>query len=372
MPGVESFLAEGVIHHNSSKSYTSRSEFCAQTLGVRPWDGSLSLHHGRAVFAATPLESPWMFHEIYQNSWNKGGSNKSIFSIEFDITDNPALTPKAIENFTEGLSPEEREARLHGRFKHLSGRIFSEFDPEVHVYDPALFDPLKKGYGKEDEASALPVIMSVDPHPRKPWFMLWVVMGPDGRKYAVDEWPNEDFHRMKYSSLGLDDYTTHIRDKEAMMPGGEARVLWREFDPNMSRTPKTVAEGSTTLVDEMRDRGLYFESDVNDKIDFGHSLIHTLLGWNKDQPLSQLNRPMLYVSEKCQNLIFAFENYIWDDRNATDPERQGPTKPKDIGKDPIDALRYTLAREQEYMDWRDAMGGFDGHFNQALSDLESW
>jgi len=361
-----------VIHHNSSKSYTSRSEFCAQTLGVRPWDGSLSLHHGRAVFAATPLESPWMFHEIYQNSWNKGGSNKSIFSIEFDITDNPALTPKAIENFTEGLSPEEREARLHGRFKHLSGRIFSEFDPEVHVYDPALFDPLKKGYGKEDEASALPVIMSVDPHPRKPWFMLWVVMGPDGRKYAVDEWPNEDFHRMKYSSLGLDDYTTHIRDKEAMMPGGEARVLWREFDPNMSRTPKTVAEGSTTLVDEMRDRGLYFESDVNDKIDFGHSLIHTLLGWNKDQPLSQLNRPMLYVSEKCQNLIFAFENYIWDDRNATDPERQGPTKPKDIGKDPIDALRYTLAREQEYMDWRDAMGGFDGHFNQALSDLESW
>ena len=156
------------------------------------------------------------------------------------------------------------------------------------------------------------------------------------------------------------------------MPDGEMRVLWREFDPNMSRTPKTVAEGSTTLVDEFRDRGLFFESDVNDKIDFGHSLIHTLLGWDTDQPLSELNRPSLYISNKCKNLIFAFENYIWDDRHNGDPERSGPTKPKDIGKDGIDALRYCLAREQTYMDWRDATGGFAGHFDQAQQDLEDW
>jgi len=358
--------------NQSSKSWTSRSEYCARIKRERPWDGSLSMHFGRAIFAATPLSSPWLFHEVYQNAWNKGGSNRSIFCIEFDITDNPALTEKAIENFSEGLSPEEREARLHGRFKHLSGRIFSEFDQEVHVYDPEDFDPLVAQYGKGEGSSPLPVIMSVDPHPRKPWFMLWVAIGPDGKKYVVDEWPNEDFHRMKYSTLGLDDYTANIRDKEACMPDGEMRVLWREFDPNMSRTPKTVAEGSTTLVDEMRDRGLYFESDVNDKINFGHSLIHTLLAYDTSQPLTQLNRPSLYISKKCQNLIFAFENYIWDDRNANDPERGGPVKPKEIGKDAIDGLRYCLAREQDYMDWREATGGFDGHFSQAQRDLENW
>lgn len=359
--------------NQSSKSFTTNSEFAAEIRGERPWDGSLCLHKGRAFFAATPLEAPWMFHEIYQMAWNKGGPNRSIFCIEFDITDNPSLTPKAIKAFEEGLSPEEREARLHGRFKHLSGRIFNEFDPEVHVYDPATFDPLREKYKPGvEEPSSLPLVMAVDPHPRKPWFMLWVALGTDGRKYVVDEWPNEDYFRMKYSHLGLDDYAAIIRDKEACMPGGENRVLWREFDPNMSRTPKTVAEGSTTLVDEMQDRGLYFESDVNDKIDFGHSLIHTLLGWDTDHPISQTNRPMLYISSKCQNLLFAFENYIWDDKNASDPERQGPVKPKDIGKDPIDALRYCLAREQDYIDWRNVMGGFEGHYDQALSDLENW
>ena len=228
--------------NQSSKSYSSASENCARINGERAWDGSLSLHYGRAIFACTPLEAAWMFHEIYSNAWNKGGTNRSIFAIEFDITDNPALTDKAIEQFSEGLSPEEREARKHGRFKHLSGRIFSEYDEEVHVYDPETFNPLVDKYQPTGEASSLPIVMAVDPHPKKPWFMCWTAIGPDGYRYVVDEWPNEDYRQMKYSKLGLDDYAAVIRDKEAMMPGGEARVLWREFDPNMSRTPKTVAE----------------------------------------------------------------------------------------------------------------------------------
>lgn len=363
--------------NQSSKSYSSQSEFDARILGVRDWDDSISLHYGRAIFACTPLEAAWLFHDVYQNAWNKGGTNRSIFAIEFDITDNPALTDKAIEQFSEGLSPEEREARLHGRFKHLTGRIFPEWDPDIHVFDPNEFDPLRDGWGlteegRSGEPSTLPVIMAVDPHPRKPYFMLWVAIGADGRYYAVDEWPNEDYFRMGGCSNGLDRYAEIIAEKESQIPGAEKRVLFREFDPNMSRTPVRTAEGSKTLVDEMRDRGYYFESDVNDKLDFGHSLIHTLLSYDTDRELSETNRPMLYVSERCTNLRFAFENYIWDDRGSADPERQGPIKPKDIGKDPMDALRYCLAREQGYVDWREFEGGFQSHYDQALEDMENW
>lgn len=365
-----SFIGGG---NQSSKSYTSRSEFCANIRGERPWDKSLSPFLGRAIFACTPLTSPWLYHEIYRNAWNRGGSNRSIFAIEFDITDNPALTDKAIAAFSEGLSPEEKEARLHGRFKHLSGRIFTEFDAEVHVYEPSEFSPLNKSYDPLDpEASEMSVIMSADPHPRKPWFMLWVAIGADDRKYVVDEWPNEDFFAMKNSSLGLNDYAEVIADKEVAMPGGSHRVLWREFDPNMSRTPKTVADGSTTLVQEMEERGYYFESDVNDSISFGHSLIHTLLRWNDSEPLSAENRPMLYISSKCRNLLYAMENYMWDDRYNQDPERAAPIKPKDLGKDPIDALRYCLAREQSPTNWREALSGHNGHYESARQDLQDW
>ena len=42
VPGCESFVAEGVIHHNSSKSTTMMSEFCSWIRGERPWDNSLT------------------------------------------------------------------------------------------------------------------------------------------------------------------------------------------------------------------------------------------------------------------------------------------------------------------------------------------
>lgn len=357
--------------NQSSKSYTSRSEFVANILGERPWDRSLSPFYGRAIFAATPLECPWLFHEIYRNAWNKGGDNRGIFAIEFDISDNPALTPKAIANFSEGLSPEEVEARLHGRFKHLSGRVFSEFEPQIHVYSPRQFDPLREGcLPSRSEASSTPVIMAIDPHYRRPWFMLWVAVMPDETFCVVREWPNDEFERMKSSNRGLDDYAAIIRDVESSFPGGSDRVLWREFDPNLGRTPTAQASASTTLEREMKDRGLFFRADVNDKIHFGHAIIHTLLHYDREREIGPMNRPRLLVSEECRNLLFAFENYTWDEHS--DKDKAPKDKPKDLGKDAMDTLRYCLVREPGFMDWRDCIGGSVGHYDQAVQDIEGW
>ena len=352
--------------NQSSKSWTSRAGFCGFIKGEQPWDGSLSRHYGRTIFAATPLECPWMFHEIYQKAWNKGGDNKSVYAIEFDITDNPALTPKAIAQFAEGLSPEEKEARLHGRFKHLSGRVFGEWDPEIHIYDPDAFDPLREHYNpKNEDPSGVPVFLAVDPHYRKPWFMLWTAIMPDGSYCVFDEWPCDGlaFEKLKSCSKGFDEYAELLREKEESFPGGAQRVMWREFDPNLANTPHTTSQGSTTYKDEMRTRQFYFRTDVNDKIHFGHSLIHTLLKWDSEKEPGPMNRPMLLVSEKCRNMIFAFDNYTWD--NHSDLDKALKDKPKDLGKDPMDTLRYTVARQPRFIDWRNRSEWYQSQANKA-------
>jgi len=64
------------------------------------------------------------------------------------------------------------------------------------------------------------------------------------------------------------------------------------------------------------------------KIDQGVALINDGFSYDQANPLTEKNSPKLYVSEKCQNLIYCLSEWtgIDGDKGAT--------------KDPIDCLRY--------------------------------
>jgi hypothetical protein len=51
-----------------------------------------------------------------------------------------------------------------------------------------------------------------------------------------------------------------------------------------------------------------------------------------------LNSPKLFISDRCQNLIFAMKEYT---------ASQGKDEPT---KDPVDCLRYLAITEVEYVD----------------------
>jgi hypothetical protein len=136
-----------------------------------------------------------------------------------------------IEQFPE----EEREARVDGKFMHLGGTIFKEFDRSVHVVDltlEELVENIPRGQWR--------VTFAIDPHPVVNTAVLFVALLPDGRKVFIDEiWEGADTgiisatinHKLDYfeqlggdtmKRIGLIDPSAVIKDK---LRGGRS---WKE------------------------------------------------------------------------------------------------------------------------------------------------
>lgn len=335
------FVGGGV---RSSKSWTGRSSLAAMVLGRAPWDGSLRRNYGAIVATATPLECPWVYHDIYRRAWNKGGDRRHIFAIEFDIRDNPSLTEEVVRDYERSLPMELREARIHGRFKFLTGRVFPEFETNHHVFD---WDPLAKR--ATGEPSDWPVFASCDPHTRRPWYFLWCAVSPKGDLYIFREYPNEPFNQLKQGGKGFDSYADLVNDIEGAFPGGPSRVINRAMDPRFGRTSTAGSEDAITIQEEMEDRGIYFECPAvrGGAEEAGYSAIRTLLSYDRAQPVTEMNRAALFVHRSCRNLIGAFENLTY--RDFTDSQKGVNEKVYEEYKDPIDALRYLLDLEPSYV-----------------------
>ena len=83
----------------------------------------------------TPVEGmEWMYDEIYLNG--KTNPEANIAVIEVDITENPYIGRNEIESFMVGLSEDDKNARIHGKFIRRGGLVFPNFDPAVNVIDP--------------------------------------------------------------------------------------------------------------------------------------------------------------------------------------------------------------------------------------------
>ena len=73
---------------------------------------------------------------------------------------------------------------------------------------------------------------------------------------------------------------------------------------------------------------MYVTPSAGIKIDQGIAIINDWLCYDQTQPLSAINQPKLFISEKCQNLIYSLREWTGNDGD------------KGASKDPIDALRY--------------------------------
>lgn len=337
-------------------------------LGVRRGlvSGASEFGWGKAIIAATPEHCAWIKDEIYDESWNKGGGERSIWSTEFSIYDNPGNTEESIRRNEIGLSEEEREAILYGRFRHLSGRVYSDFDEHVHVFSE--WDPLLNAAGTAP--SDWPVICSIDPHDRRPPFISWAAISPKGDFYFIDEWPHSDYERIHRDAGGFPDWKAHIEEIEAGFPGGPSRVMFRVMDPKFGGSKK--AGNRMTIQREMRNLGLAFDTKFFDGgeavlLTTGHRAVKTLLSWpHKGEDFTEINSPKLYVHERCRNIIWGFLHYTHDEHMKSDDKAPKET-PKEVGKDPMDTVRYAVMSRPHWMDWRNRGEWFEAQAARALA-----
>lgn len=260
---------------------------------------------GRHWLTLTPLTQPWIYDEIYTKQSNEN------FVVTMDMRDNTYLTEDAIQEFEKQLTEEEKEARLHGRFLHLSGLIYKEFSPDIHICPPVI---VKKHWTK---------YMAIDPHERNPTAVLWL---------AVDD---QDYHWI-YDELWLADMDVKQIAHAILAQEGETTARIKLIDPHADK--ENLPAGGFNFRKELMKYGVFTQRANSDPL-LGKSKIRQALTPRYSSILKR-EMPQLRISRNCTQTIYEFQHYIWDDHRRNKEEYDPREKVKKKNDHFMDCLRY--------------------------------
>lgn len=205
---------------------------------------------------------------------------------------------------------------------------------------------------------------AADPAGARNMFMLWAGVDRSGRMFVWAEWPDasafgewavpstnsnrwdgEPGPAQAGAGFGVVAYKQIIAEIEAGRPIAE-----RWVDPRSGNTDAMADAGSSFIARFSEEQRDHDGKIVGPPMDFAPARagkherdrlqsIADLLEYDPGSPVvAGLNEPRLYVSDRCENLIWAMRNYT-----ARDGE-------KAACKDPIDAIGYLAASGAEYID----------------------
>lgn len=213
--------------------------------------------------------------------------------------------------------------------KSLTG-VFPGFNREINVIKHEDLPWLKNKDYKVTRYFA------IDPGGSKNWFMVWVAIDAAGTWWVYREWPDYDDWALpgstaegkpgpaqKGSRKGIKDYVELIRTSE-----GEEEIFERYIDPRMGAAERQSEEGATTIISDLDDQEMTVIPAPGVDIENGIQLINNLLAYDENKPIDSMNAPKFYISDQCQNVIYALQEYT------------GQGGRSEATKDGIDCLRY--------------------------------
>lgn len=290
--------------------------------------------------------------------------------VHFHGGDNPFGNPLSLALLNSTVSEERRNQIFYGVASDLVGRKFPKFSKRVHVMP----------------AKAIPAggtnYLWVDPADGRNFFMTWIRVTPKAN-YVYREWPgNYEIPEQGVPGpwalpsgklgdgapgpgqngfgYGLADYKREIarlegwKDATKPQPHAMSDVEWiktwfaehgaaevvagRFIDSRFASSPHMQNDRPVTLLEDLADLGLFFGTTPGDDISEGVTMLNSLFRYDTTKPINSLNCPHLFISEDCQNTIFALET--WRGKEG----RKGATK------DPIDNLRYFTLQGVMHLD----------------------
>lgn len=129
---------------------------------------------GSLWITMTPVEGmTWVYDDLYMPGKTDPESNITV--VEVDMTENPYLHSGEVDEFISGLSDDDREARVHGKFIQLGGLVFKNFNPGLHVVDPFIPPKDWEWYASLDHGF------------NNPTAWLWHAVSPDDRVVTFAE-----------------------------------------------------------------------------------------------------------------------------------------------------------------------------------------
>jgi phage terminase large subunit-like protein len=299
------------------------------------------MRKGGVIFiTATPLTgSAWMYDQFYAPE-RKLADN--VFAMTAEMEDaciehgeRGFLRHQDIVNIISQYDDEDMQARVFGKFQHLTGLIFKKFSRKIHVIEPFAIN-------EKDFV----VINAIDPHPRNPDAVMWVAVDRWGRKFIIDE---------MYDHFRRKELVAKIQKRELGW-----RVIKRIIDPSafvvdqhtgdslaafLSRNGLSYDEGSKKRSESIR--------RTKDALDY-HMVGNEII-----------TAPELYVFSHCTRTIWEFEHWQWENwTGKTADSKSQKEKPQDkddhmmedIGRILLENVEFTEKPEERLVPSMHASG----------------
>jgi hypothetical protein len=286
--------------------------------------------------------SDYMGMELPVMQRSKQWSNCAIYY--FWSEDNIFIPHDELFDSYQGQPLEVKLARLYGIPSKSFHSRFPKFNPETNVI-PHETIPFVK-----DASVDVTRYQSVDPAGGKNWTAIWLGVTEDDCVYVYREWPDSTYGdwalphmnaagrsvgkagpAQRSLGYGYKAYADLFRELE----DGE-EIFERIMDPRMGRSTIKAQEGDTDIISEMRKTGIYYRPAPGLHIDHGLQRINELLSWNDSSKMTGKNKPKLYISDRCQNLVQCLKEYTAQSKD-------------EASKDFVDCLRYATVTPVDYV-----------------------
>jgi phage terminase large subunit-like protein len=240
--------------------------------------------------------------------------------IYFHTKDNPWAGWERMQTELRNETKEKILCRAYGVPTRSINNRFPLFNDRVHVIKHDWIPTTGTRY------------QFIDPCSGRNWAMIWAIFDSANRCFIYREWPCPDEYvegvgypgmwaepdgkkadgrqgpAQKDFGFGLARYVEEIRNVE----NGE-KIFERWMDSRYGNAQTLAKERPTTLIEEMSELGMDFTATPGDTIDEGVQMINSWLHYDRDKPISALNQPKLYISERCKNVIYCLKEWTGSD-----------------------------------------------------------
>lgn len=256
----------------------------------------------------TPVEGmTWVYDDIY----NAAMTDPLLYVVEVDTTMNPHLNPGEIDVIMSGLSKDEVNARIHGRFIQRGGLIYKNFSEQKNVID-AMIPPKEWLH-----------FCMMDAGFNNPTCWLWAAVDSEGRMIVYDEHYESGLVVQEHAKF------VHAKNQQhGIIPS------YNVGDPSIKNVDPITG---TSVQIEYVDNGIPIMLGNHD-VKAGINAVATRIGHEKLPP-------RLFITRNCLHTLWEIQRYRWatwatKKHNFEKNAKEEPHKKDDHA---MDALRYGVA-----------------------------
>src|SRR5687768_2237172 len=298
----ENLVGEGL--HGAVMSEAAKHKFDTWEKYIRP---SLADYRGWATFPTTPEGQNWLY-KLWQYGKNPNPQYVNYEAWRFPSWDNPVLYPLGrqdpeILEIELTTTPEWFEQEIAADFTAFVGKIYGEFQEDVHVR-PTPYNP------------AWPNFMAFD----------WGFRNFACVEFQVDPWDNIHVWREYRGGYKTVEQHLAIMAQREQPPGYRIEMAYGDAaDPAAALSVSTNLVGCLALPEA--------KENWRQGIDCVKMFLKQFQVGESDEFGTPIYEPKFFIDHNCPTLIFEFNNYRTPEpsrslRNAQDP-RDGAQKKND-------------------------------------------